>query len=83
MIGRLPTTLVIDNNEYKIRTDYRIVLTIFEAFNDVELTDKDKMYVMLELLYEEIPTNLEEALKQATWFLDGGKQYEEFNKTKR
>ena len=83
MIGRLPTTLVIDNMEYKIRTDYRIVLTIFEAFNDVELTDKDKMYVMLELLYEEIPTNLEEALKQATWFLDGGKQYEEFNKTKK
>lgn len=83
MIGHLPTTLVIDEKDYKIRTDYRIVLTIFEAFNDVELTDKDKMHVILELLYEEIPTNLEEALKQATWFLDGGKQYEEFNKTKK
>ena len=83
MIGRLPTTLIIDEKDYKIRTDYRIVLTIFEAFNDVELKDKDKMRVMLELLYEEIPSNLEDALKQATWFLDGGKQYEEFNKTKK
>lgn len=83
MIGILPMTLVIDEKKHKIRTDYRIVLTIFEAFNDVELTDKDKMHVMLELLYEEIPSNLEEALKQATWFLDGGKEYEEFNKTKK
>ena len=38
---------------------------------------------MLELLFEEIPTNVEEALKQASWFLDGGKQYEEFNKSKK
>lgn len=83
MIGRLPTTIIIDEKDYKIRTDYRIVLTIFEAFNDVELTDKDKMRVMLELLYEEMPSNIEEALKEATWFLDGGKQYEEFNKTKK
>lgn len=83
MIGKLPTTLDIDGKEYKIRTDYRIVLTIFEAFNDIELKDNEKIYVMLELLYEEKPDNLEEAIKQANWFLDGGKQYEEFNKTKK
>ena len=83
MIGKLPTTLDIDEKEYKIRTDYRIVLTIFEAFNDVELKDNEKIYVMLELLYEKKPDNLEEAIKQANWFLDGGKQYEEFNKTKK
>lgn len=83
MIGRLPVTLEIEGKDYKIRTDYRIVLTIFEAFNDVELTETDKMRIMLELLYEETPDNIEEALKQATWFLDGGKQYEEFNKTKK
>lgn len=83
MIGRLPTTLIIDEKEYKIRSDYRIALTIFEALEDVELNEKDKMRVMLELLYEEFPINIEEALKKASWFLDGGKQYEEFNKTKK
>lgn len=83
MIGRLPTTLIIEEKEYKIRTDYRIALTIFEALEDVELNEKDKMRVMLELLYEEFPINIEEALKKASWFLDGGKQYEEFNKTKK
>lgn len=83
MIGKLPTTLIINEKEYKIRTDYRIALTIFEALEDVELNEKDKMRIMLELLYEEIPINIEEALKQASWFLDGGKQYEEFNKSKK
>ena len=83
MIGRLPTTLIVDDKDYKIRTDYRIVLTIFEAFNDVDLKDNEKIMVMLELLYEETPSNLEEAIKQANWFLDGGKQYEEFNKAKK
>lgn len=83
MIGRLPTTLTVDEKEYKIRTDFRIALTIFEAFEDVELNEKEKALVMLELLFEEIPTNVEEALKQASWFLDGGKQYEEFNKSKK
>lgn len=83
MIGRLPTTLIIDEREYKIRTDYRIALTIFEAFEDVELNEKEKARVMLELLYEELPHNIEDALTQACWFLDGGKKYEEFNKSKR
>lgn len=83
MIGRLPTTLEIDEKEYKIRTDYRIALTIFEAFEDVELSDKEKAMVMLELLYEEMPTNIEKALEKASWFLDGGKQYEEYNKSKK
>lgn len=83
MIGRLPTTLCIEDREYKIRTDYRIALTIFEAFNDIELKDNEKAMVMLNLLYEIVPDNIEEALKKASWFLDGGKQYEEFNKTKK
>lgn len=83
MIGRLPTTLTIDEKEYKIRTDFRIALIIFEAFEDVELNEREKATVMLELLYEEMPENIEEALKKASWFLDGGKNYEEFNKTKK
>ena len=41
MIGRLPTTLNVDEKEYKIRTDFRIALTIFEAFEDVELNEKE------------------------------------------
>lgn len=83
MIGQLPTELIIDEKAYKIRTDYRIALTIFEAFEDIELNDREKANVMLNLLYEKIPKNIEEALKQATWYLDGGQEYEDYNKNKK
>lgn len=72
MIGILPNTLEVDGKEYQIRTDFRVALTIFQAFNDIELTDQEKVIVMLECLYEEFPSNSEEASKQASWFLDGG-----------
>lgn len=83
MIGQLPKTIEIDCKEYKIRTDYRIALTIFEAFEDSELSDQDKAKVMLNLLYEEIPINVEKAMAKAIWFLDGGQQYQSVTNNKK
>lgn len=83
MIGTLPTTLEIDDTEYKIRTDYRIALTIFEAFEDVELSEREKATIMLTLLYEELPSDIEKAVEMAAWFLDGGKQYDKITKNKK
>lgn len=72
MIGYLPTSLEIDNKEYEINSDYRIVLLIFQAYNDPDLSDFEKAMVCLQCLYKEVPLNTEEALKKAMWFLDGG-----------
>lgn len=72
MIGHLPTFLQVYSEEYPIHSDFRTALTIFEAFNDETLTDYEKMLCCLKCLYKEIPPNADEALKQATWFLDGG-----------
>lgn len=72
MIGILPKSLEIGDTEYKIRSDFRVALLIFEAFNDTELTDSEKIKVCLECLYEEVPDDMEAAYKKAVWFLDGG-----------
>lgn len=72
MIGYLPTALEIDGEEYPINSDFRTALTIFGAFSDEALTDYEKMLCCLKCLYKEMPPNADEALKQATWFLDGG-----------
>lgn len=73
MIGYLPTTLEIDGEEYPINSDFRIALTIFEAYNDSEILSYEKTLVCLRCLYKDkIPENTEEALIQAAWFLDGG-----------
>ncbi|MCH5297867.1 MAG: hypothetical protein J1E85_09375 [Ruminococcus sp.] len=72
MIGHLPQSLVVDGEEYDINSDFRTALVIIEAYNDETLTDYEKMLCCLKCLFKEIPPNADEALKQATWFLDGG-----------
>lgn len=77
MLGQLPTTLKIRGKPYKIRTDYRNILRIFEAFADERLNDNDKMIVCLKRLYVDFLTiprdSMEEAYRQAHWFMACGK----------
>ena len=76
MLGQLPTTLSINGNAYQIRTDYRNILRIFEAFADKNLTENDKLYVCLKRIYvnfSSIPRDdYQEAYEKATWFLNCG-----------
>ena len=53
MIGALPETLTVGGEEYPIRTDYRNVLQVFEAFQDPELTQEEKWIVAIYLLFED------------------------------
>lgn len=82
MIG-LPKELNIDGKDYPIRPNYNVALLIFEAFDNPELTNKEKIVVMLECLYVDVPKNVDEAIQKAIWFLDGGKQYETYNCNKK
>ncbi len=51
MLGTLPTSLEIHGKAYKIRSDYRNILRIFEAFADKELSDNEKLLLCLKRLY--------------------------------
>lgn len=74
MIGELPDTLEVGGKDIPINADFRNVLTIFEAFNDPELSAQDKAFVCLRRLYlNDIPVSAaEEAIKKAYWFCGGG-----------
>lgn len=76
MIGELPEYLEIGGKPYKINADFRVVLNIFAAFNDPELTNTEKCFVCIKNLYqdfESIPENdLQTAVNQAYWFVGGG-----------
>lgn len=76
MIGRLPRTLEVAGTDYEIRTDFRDILTIMEAFGDPELADEEKYIVMLAILYQDvIPAEaVPEAIDRAIWFLDCGQE---------
>ncbi len=72
MVGILPTSLEIDGAEYKIRSDFRVALLIFDAYNNPELGNREKLAICLESLYIQLPENKEKAIEKAVWFLDGG-----------
>lgn len=85
MIGTLPEHLIIGDNAYGIRSDYRNVLQVFEAFSDQELEHGEKWIVAVYLLlepftcaddvYEAVENgfDVDEAVKQIIWFISAGR----------
>ncbi|MBT6322563.1 MAG: hypothetical protein HOJ31_10305 [Anaerolineae bacterium] len=83
LVVDLPKALEIDGQDHKINTDYRASLLTILAFEDDELTQEEKVGIMLDNLYFDTeteesttPDNIIEAIKKAQWFLDGGKERE-------
>lgn len=83
MIGSLPRELNVNGINRAIRSDYRVALLIFQAYNDVELSDQEKTFVMLDCLYEDLenisPEDYRETADRAVWFLDGGNSQDSQN----
>lgn len=86
MIGILPECLTVGDTDYIVRSDYRDVLQVFEAFSDPELPQGEKWIVAIYLLLEpfscaddvleaaESGFNVDEAARQIIWFISGGKE---------
>ncbi len=77
MLGSLPKSLDINGKRYEIRTDFRNVLRIFDAFLNDELTDKEKLFVCLKRMivdFDHLPKHdYSKAYDQIAWFLNCGK----------
>lgn len=75
----LPTSLEVGGKEFPINTDFRDILVIFSVFDDDGLSDNEKSWYCLYLLYKTDDIyelgDLEEAAEKARWFLDWGKDY--------
>lgn len=74
----LPKSVTVNGKEYKIRSDFRAILDIVEALNDVNLNEQEKAYVVLDIFYEdfdEIPfEDMQEAVNECFKFIEGGKE---------
>lgn len=53
---RLPTTITIRDNEFRIRDngDFRVILDCFDAIQDEELTDEERVISSLIIFYDDI-----------------------------
>jgi hypothetical protein len=71
-VDKLPTSIDIDGKLHELNTDFRNCLKIILVFEDEDLTMQEKQFLMLNLLYKEIPGNIESATKMAVKFLNCG-----------
>lgn len=70
----LPKTVPVGGVELAVRYDFRVILEIFEALNDPELTDQERACAVLQMFYvdfEEI-TDYDAALKGLFRFINRG-----------
>lgn len=78
MIGQLPKTIRANGKDFELNTDFRTVLLVLVACNDSDLSEKEKIYIIIDALVgmgNVSKDDLEDVLKQCIWFIDGGKKY--------
>lgn len=76
LIDALPVTVDINGTPVPIVTDWRVCLRTILAFEDPDLVPQEQQAILLHNLYDEIPDDVEEALKQAVTFLNCGEASE-------
>lgn len=86
MIYELPVSVDVGGTSYDIRTDYRAVMDIFTALSANDLSEAEKVYVILNIFYvdfEKMPkSGYQEALDKCFWFVNCGED-EESGKTQK
>lgn len=72
----LPKSVEICGAEYDIRSDYRVILDICKALDDVDYSKYDKTLALLVAFYPDIADipqeNYKEALEKCMWFIRCG-----------
>lgn len=72
----LPTKVNISGEYFKIRYDFRVIMDIFEAINDPDMDNQERVIAVLTMFYpdyENLP-DYEEAVKKLFWFINGGEE---------
>lgn len=78
LVNHFPTSVKVNGEIYKINSDYRTCLKILLAFEDNELSNTEKQWIMLNLLYgENIPSDITAACRIAVKFLNCGEEENE------
>lgn len=68
LLDTLPTTVTIDNKEYRINSNFRNSILFELMMLDDELTEEEKITTALNLYYPVIPNNLNKAIDEIIKF---------------
>ena len=72
----LPESVNISGENFKIRYDFRVILDIFEALNDPDMDDQERIIAVLTMFYPDFDeiSDYEEATRELYKFINGGKE---------
>lgn len=73
LIDRLPTSVIIDETEYDINSDFRTSIK-FNILSNSDTNYKNKITKILYLYYPIIPKNIDMAMNKILWFYNCGKE---------
>jgi len=73
LLDLLPSIVILDDEEYVIRSDFRISIMFELMMADRELSDEQKIKRALKLYYPKIPRDINEAMEKILWFYRCGK----------
>ena len=81
----LPRSIIIGGADFAIRYDYRVILDIFEAMNDPELSGQDKALAVLQMFYVDFDRldDYDVAIRACFQFINGGTREEPGRKQPR
>lgn len=75
LVDTLPETVIVDNREYRIRTNFRIFILFELLWQDDSLELREKLKRSFGLCFsDEIPRNYEAAANALMWFYKCGKE---------
>lgn len=72
VIDSLPDKVRVSGENVPIRTDFRVWLMLEQLLNDDELEQNERIMLALNLCYEVIPHDINEAVNALVWFYRGG-----------
>lgn len=76
LIDVSPQSVIIDNVEYEINSNFRTSILYELLIQDYDLKDEEKVIQALQLYYPVIPENIEGAIDKILWFYRCGKNIE-------
>lgn len=70
LIDDYPTCLVVDDVEYSINTDFRVILAILRVLDDPSFTAMEKEVVACGMFYKNVPEDIERAFVELQKFIN-------------
>lgn len=69
-----PEFITVDGIDYEINTDFKCALACFDCINDADLSDYERAYGVIGILYKVVPHNESEALNMSIKYLRCGRE---------